>query len=419
MKILIKNAHIISSQSSFNGHFKDLFIDDGIIKEIGENLNYNCDVTINKENLHLSIGWFDFGVNVEFPKNNIENIESISNASAKGGFTEIGVYSSKNNKISSLIDISYFKNIDSIINFYPIASATKNMEGKEINESFRLKNEGAIAFCDNKKEIKNALTLDIILEYNKGIDATTVLFPNNKDLSYNGIVNESENTINTGIKTIPNIAEIINLERDINIAKHTDSKVHFQCISLKKSIESLKNAKKQGVKITAHTTPHHLMFFDKEVLDFNTNAKIIPPLRNKEDNDYLKKAIIEGDIDFISSDHTPVYIEEKSCEFYNAENGTIGLESSFGAINKIFRKELDIEKIVDIMSINPRKIFDLEIPKIEIGEKANITMFNPTKEYIFSEKDVCGNSKNSIFLGKKLKGIAYGVINKDKLILND
>lgn len=418
MEILIKKAKIISSKHLFNGKIKDIFIKDGIILDIDDNISQKSDLLIDRENLHISIGWFDFGVNVGFPKSGLETLETINNASAKGGFTEIGVYSSEYDEITTLHEVSYYAKLNSVINYFPIPSATKFMKGKELNDSFILKNNGAIAFCDNKKPIKSSILEKIIFEYNTNIDSVSVIFAYNEELANKGMVNESKNTLFTGLKTIPSITETTNLARDIEMLEYSDAKVHIQCISLSKSVEMLKNAKKKGLKITSHITPYNLILNDIEICNFNTNAKVLPPLRGEHDNISLKEGILEGIIDFISSDHTPVFVEEKNCEFDIAKYGSIGLESCFPSVYKYLEKDITLDNLIDIFSVNPRKIFGINIPEIEKNHKANITLFNPDKQWIFSEEHICSKQKNSIFLGKEMRGEVYGIINNGNYILN-
>ncbi|MCF6185566.1 MAG: amidohydrolase family protein, partial [Bacteroidales bacterium] len=196
----------------------------------------------------------------------------------------------------------------------------------------------------------------------------------------------------------PNLAEELQIFRDLSILEYTGGKLHIPYISTKKSVKLIAEAKKKKLDVTCSVTAHHLTLTDDEILDFNTNAKIRPPLRTDADIKALKKGILNGTIDMITSDHNPIDIEYKKVAFENAKFGTIGLESLFGAVNSV----IDLSILITSLTKNPRKRFGLKTTLIDINQKADLTFFNPNEKYTFTENDIISASKNAVFLNKKM-----------------
>ena len=217
-----------------------------------------------------------------------------------------------------------------------------------------------------------------------------------------------------GLKGIPNIAEEIQIMRDIKILEYTGGNLHIPYISTSNSVKLIREAKKKGLNISCITCIHNLFFDDSSLNNFDTKYKVLPPLRTQSDIDELIAAVKDGTIDIVTSDHNPLNIELKNLEFDNADFGTIGLESFFGALNKIF----PLKTVVNILT-RGKKIFNIENTSIKIGAQADLTLFNPLTTYVFDEKDILSISKNSIFKNTSLKGIVYGIISNGKISLNE
>jgi dihydroorotase len=211
------------------------------------------------------------------------------------------------------------------------------------------------------------------------------------------------------------IAEEILIARDIELLKYTGSKLHITGISTKKSLELIQQAKQEGVSISCSVTPYHLFFCDEDLWDYDTNLKVNPPLRTRNDMLALRDGLSRGAIDFIASHHQPQDWDNKTCEFEYAKNGMIGLESMFGVLGAV---GCSPDLFVKMQTINIRKLFNLPAVEIKKGERANLTLFDPVSDYVFSEDNIHSKSKNSPMVGKKLKGKSYGIINGDKLLLN-
>ncbi|MEN8185595.1 MAG: dihydroorotase [Bacteroidota bacterium] len=417
MNILLKSAKIIDQNSEFHQQIKDLLIEKGIITKIADKISkpQNCK-EVNLENLHISTGWFD--TSVSFGEPGFEERETIHHGlevAAKSGFTAVGVNPNTYPVVDNKSAVEYIKNkaFGNAVELYPIANLSKKAEGKEIAEMFDMQNSGAIAFGDYNKAIDNTNLLKVALLYAQNFDGMVLSFPQEKTTSTLGYVNEGVNSTRLGLKSIPSMAEELQIARDLFLLEYTGGKLHIPTVSSAKSVKLIKEAKKKGLQVTCSVSAHHLSLTDDELKNFNTNIKVLPPLRTKKDVNALIKGVKDGTIDIITSDHNPIDIEHKKVEFENAMYGTIGLESAFGSINKV----LDLEDTILCLTEKPRNVFGLQQPKINEGENANITLFNPEIDYTFTEENIISRSKNAAFLGKKLKGAAYGIIANKQLVL--
>ena len=418
MKVLIKNATLISSSSPFHGKIKSIFIDDGIISRIGNNLKVTADQTIDIRGLCVSIGWMDCFANFCDPGQEFkETLSSGADAAAAGGFTEVMLVPNTQPVVYSKSQVEYVvqksKSLPVII--HPIGAITKNAEGKELSEMFDMYSSGAIAFSDGLKPIQSSGILQKALEYLLAIDGTIIQLPDDKTIGTYGLMNEGKVSTQLGLQGKPSLSEELMIARDIEIVRYTNSRIHFTGVSTQKSLALITAAKKDKLKVTCSVTPYHLYFCDEDVKDYDTNLKVNPPLRIKKDRDALRKGIATGIIDFIASHHEPQDWDHKVCEFQNAQNGMEGLESVFGVAGIC---GIDTGTFIKMQTENIRRIFNVPQPSLAEGELANLTLFLPDEEYVFEEKNIYSKSKNNAFIDTKLKGKVIGIINKDRLHLN-
>lgn len=417
MKILLKSAKIIDQNSSFHQQIKDVLIENGKITQISNSIaSLEKCKEIVLENLHISNGWFDTSVSLGEP--GFEERETIDHGlevAAKSGFTAIALNPNTNPVIDnkSAVEFLIRKSSESPVSLYPIANLTQKSEGKELSEMYDMQKSGAIAFGDYTKAVDNANLMKIALLYAQNFNALVLSFPQDTSIGHLGYVNESENTTRLGLKSLPNLSEELQISRDLFLLEYTGGKLHIPTITTAKSVQLIREAKKKNLNVTCSVAAHHLVLTDDEIKSFDSRFKVTPPLRSNNDTKALVKGIKDGTIDMITSDHNPLDIEHKKVEFENAAYGTIGLESLFGAAHQV----IDLETLISCLTVSPRNIFGLENPKISVGEKANITLFNPDFNYTFSEDDILSKSKNSIFNNKKLTGISYGIISDSKLVL--
>lgn len=418
MKILIKQAKIIDSSSKHNNKICDILINNNKIEKIAKKIQIDSDTKIYKnENLHVSQGWFDMHVNFGQPGfEQRETIENGLNAAAKGGFTEVLLMPNTNPSIDNSSMIDFIKGFSkrNVVKIQVAGNLTVSQEGKNIVEIHDMTNNGCIAFTDDKKSIQNNELMKIAMLYIKNSNSLLMNFPNDSKIQKNGVINEGKISTQLGLKGIPNIAEEMMLDRDITLCDYTESKIHESYISTERSVDKIKKAKEKGINITSDVALHNIFLTEKQVNNFDTRFKVLPPLRTKNDNKAIINGLKDGTIDVITSDHNPFEEETKKLEFDNAEFGIIGLESAFGLINKHLEKHLTLNEIIDKISNNPRKILGLKNNSIEEGNYANLTLFNPSNKWEFKENDIVSKSKNSPFVGEELKGKALAIYNNNR-----
>lgn len=409
MNIILKKAKIIDSRSNYHNQVVDIKIEKGIITEIAKNIKSEKGFDIiEHENLHVSEGWFDSSVS--FGEPGFEERETIKNGldtASKSGFTAVALNPNTNPILDNQALINFVKQKANghTTKLYPIAAMTKNSDTHNLAELFDMKNAGAVAFGDYKKSIENANVLKLALQYVQDFDGLVIAFSQDKNIKGSGIANEGETSTRLGMKGIPNLSEDLQVARNLLILEYTGGRLHIPTISTKKSVELIKEAKAKGLNVTCSVSVHNLFFTDEVLKGFDTNYKVNPPIRSKEDVQALVKGVKNGTIDMITSDHNPLDIEHKKLEFDKATDGVIGLESAFGALNSILPLEIIIEKLT-----LPKSIFGIKNHPIEIGQKADLTLFDPDVSYTFSEKNIFSKSENTPFVGKELKGIVYRVI---------
>ncbi|MBL0183140.1 MAG: dihydroorotase [Chitinophagaceae bacterium] len=418
MKILIKQAQVISPSSPFNGQTKDILITNGKIEKIADAITEKADQAIEQKGLCISIGWMDVFADFADPGFEYrENIESGAKAAAAGGFTDVMLLPNTNPVADSKSQIDYIvqKAKQVAINIHPIAAITRNAEGKELAEMYDMQQTGALAFSDGINPIQNSGLLLKALQYVKTVDGTVIQIPDDTSIGANGLMNEGIISTQMGLPGKPTMAEELMVARDIKLARYADSKIHFTGVSSPKSLEYIKRAKEGGIKVSCSITPYQVYFCDEDLQQYDTNLKLNPPLRSRADMTAIHKALLDGGIDCIASHHLPQNWDSKTCEFEYAKAGMISLETSFAAL---ITAGLPVANFVQMQTVNARKLFGLPVPEIKEGEMACITLFNPDTEFVFGEEMLRSRSKNSPFIGKHLKGKVLGIINKAQLQLN-
>ncbi|MFY9307736.1 MAG: dihydroorotase [Bacteroidia bacterium] len=415
MNILIKSARIVEPGSSYNGKVMDILIENGIITSIASKISPKKSIkTIEADNLHVSTGWLD--MQVSFCDPGYEHKEDLSSgvkAAVAGGFTGVAVVSSTNPPIHSKAEVEYIKNktAGSIVDVYPVGALSYKQEGKDISEMYDMHLAGAVAFSDDKKAIHDAGLLMRALLYAQNFGGVIMTHCDEKAISLEGKMNEGVTSTTLGLKGIPALAEEMMVNRNIFLAEYTKAPVHISNISTQKSVALIKQAKANGLKITASVNAYSIALDETALTGFDSNYKLNPPLRTKADIEALRNGIADGTIDAITSDHRPQDIESKDVEFDYASNGMIGLESAFGLINSN-REKIKLETIIKALTVNPRNILKLAQPKIAEGQEANLTLFNPDAEWVFEKKAIQSKSANTPFIGTTFKGKVLGVVNK-------
>ncbi|WP_347372652.1 dihydroorotase [Aequorivita sp. Q41] len=417
MKILLKSATIVDASSKHHLKKRDVLIENGKISKIAATIPSSEKIKeIKLKNLHISQGWFDSSVS--FGEPGFEERETIENGlktAAHSGFTSVAVNANSFPITDSKGHIKFIKaKADgNAVNLYPIGALTVGSKNTDLAELFDMQNEGAISFYDYKKPIQNANLLKIALQYTQSFNGLVQSFPFEKSVATNGVVNEEANSTRLGLKGIPALSEELQIIRDLYILEYTGGKLHIPTISTKKSVALIRDAKKKGLNITCSVAIFNLVLTDNVFEGFDTNYKILPPLRTQEDVKALLKGLKDGTINGVTSDHNPIDVENKKTEFEHAHFGSIGLESCFGALNKLVGFEESVKALTGL-----KNAFNITSEKIEEGSTAQITLFNPDENWEFSEKDIVSTSKNAALLGTKLKGKVYGIIANNQLALN-
>ena len=418
MKVILQSVTVIDPTSAHHLKVVDIFVQDNLIKEIGKKLSVAGAKTLDCKGQYVSIGWIDLHVNFCDPGfETKEDILSGLNAAAKGGFVGVALMPNTQPALKSKSEIEYINNKSNshAVTIYPIGCLSANREGKDLAEMYDMKLAGAKAFSDGNAAVQDAGLMSRAMLYAKGIDSLIISKPEDKNIAQNAKMNEGQTSTLLGMKGNPSLAEELMVSRDIFLAEYQDAKVHFTCISSAKSVELIKAAKKKGLKVTADVSINNLYFDDTMLETFDTNFKLSPPLRTKEDIKALKQGLKEGSIDAICSQHTPEDIEHKQVEFEYAKEGMIGLQTAFSLALMTLEKQMDLSDIISKFTIAPRAILGLPAQSIAVNQIASLTLFDPAATWKFQATENASKSKNSALFNQSLKGKVISIINNHQL----
>jgi dihydroorotase len=421
MEILIRSARIVDTGSSHHNQVKDILIANGTIKKIGSKLQNTTKATeIKLPNLHVSVGWFDLNTFLADPGyEHKETIETGCAAAAAGGYTHICCMPNTSPAIQTKSQVEYVlaKSAGQVVSVHPLGAITHNTEGKDLADVYDMYTAGAVAFSDGLKPSPSAGVVERALLYVKAFGGLVMLHPEDKSISKNGAMHEGVVSTKLGLPGAPALAEEVAVNRDLFVLEYTGSKLHFLDISLKRSVEMIKAARKKGLAVSASVNAYNLALDESAVGDYDTNNKLNPHLRSRADIDALIKGVADGTIETITSAHQPQEEDCKKLEFDKADFGMIGLETCYAIANTVLGGKISIDNLVEIFAVNPRRILGMDVPAIEVGQVADITLFDPGKKWTFTEKDIRSRSNNTPFIGKEFTGKALGIINKGKLHL--
>ena len=421
MKILLKQAYINDPTSAHNGQRADILIELGIIRDIQPKIDSTVDRVIHGNNISVSPGWVDIFANFADPGLEFkETIESGARAAAVGGFTDVFVLPNTKPVIDSKSQVEYIKHKSAAqaVNIYPIGALTKNAEGHDLAEMYDMRASGAIAFSDGTHPLQSAGILVKELQYVKAFDGVVIQIPDDKSVGPHGLMHEGIVSTQLGLAGKPMMAEELLVARDIKLARYADSKIHFTGVTSPRSIEYIRRAKEAGLKVTCSVTPYHLFFTDADLFNYDSNLKVYPPLRTSVEQTVLKKSVGDGTIDCIATHHSPHETDSKVVEFEYAAFGMIGLETCYASLRKSL-PELSENRIAELLSINPRKIFGLPSSTIEKNSPAIVTIYESETPIQVTGAFFQSRSRNSAYIGKELTGSVLGIINGEKLVLNN
>ncbi len=404
MKILLQKVRIVDGSSESEP--QDILIQDGRIVAIGSSLEAEKDTQVwASQHLCVSAGWLDVGVQTGDPGyEHREDLRTVAMAAARGGFTAIAPFPNTAPAIHSKSEILYIRNNTSAlgVHFYPIGAVSEDCAGKDLAELFDMHAAGAVAFSDGKKSVQDAGLLLRAMQYVRAFDGLIINEPHHKTIAGGGQMHEGATSTSLGLKGVPALAEEMMVQRDLSLLEYAEGRLHIHLVSTARSVALIRAAKRAGLQVTCSAAVANLFFTDAEMRDFDSHWKVLPPLRTQADTEALLEGLRDGTIDFLVSNHSPWDEEAKNLEFPYAEFGMIGLETAFSLCCNF--GQLPLPLIVEKMSLAPRRILGIPVPEIKVGEKAELTVFDPTVSWTVTPDSLGSKSRNTPFMGRTLQG---------------
>ena len=413
MQLLIKNAILVDPASKHHGEKISVFIKSGRIEKIGKRLKAEKAKVLDAQGAYLSLGWVDIGTLVGDPGyEHREDFKSVEKAALAGGYTALACLPNSHPAIHSKSEVLYVKNrsADSAVQFLPIGAVSENCLGKDITEMYDMRAAGAVAFSDGKKPVQDSGMMMRALQYVQPFNGVIINQPLDKNIAQVGQLHEGVVSTSLGLRGIPSMAEELIVQRDIYLSEYTDSNLHLLNISTAESVRLVRLAKRKGLKVTASVAALNLAYTDEALQGFDSNFKVLPPLRSELDRKALLEGLKDGTIDIITSNHTPLEAEAKELEFLYAKFGAIGLQTAFSLACRALGKYLTADLMVEKMAFGPRRVLGLPAPPIAAGEKANLTLFKLDQDWELFKKDILSKSMNSPLIGQSLRGQVVAVV---------
>lgn len=417
MDLLIKNAIIIDPSGDHHNRKVDVWIRDGIIEQIEGGISAPGAQVIDAAGGYVSAGWMDIGVHTGDPGyEHREDLQSVAAAAAAGGFTAIACQPNTNPAADNKSAILYVRNHsrDGLVDCYPIGAVSSQCAGKDITEMMDMHSAGAVAFSDGKNSLQDSGLMMRALQYVTTFGGVVINQPLDGGIAWEGQMHEGFTSTSLGLKGIPALAEELMVQRDLELLAYTGSRLHLANISTAGAVQRIREAKARGLRVTCSVAALSLCFSDTDLQDFDTNLKVLPPLRSAEDRDALLQGLCDGTIDIISANHVPLEEEVKKLEFPFAKFGATGLETAFAAARTALGDRMSLENLVSCLAHRPRRLFGLEAPHIAEGRPANLTLFDPDCEWTVTDGHLHSRSHNSPWIGRRLRGAVLAVVNHNQ-----
>lgn len=423
-KYLIKGGRVIDPANKING-ILDILISGGKIEKVGKDINVKADEIIDAKGKIVSPGFIDMHVHLREPgREDEETVRTGSRAAIRGGFTGILCMPNTAPAIDNPAVVKILKEIiskDALCNVFITGAITENRAGKKLTDFGKLQKEGVVTLSDDGSPVQDKEIMRQALAAAKAAGLLVIEHCEDVGLSAGGVMNKGFVATKIGLKGIPAQSEYGSIKRDLEIAKRSSARIHIAHVSCKESVDLIRKAKKDGVHVTAETAPHYFALTEECCTTYDTNMKMNPPLRTKEDVEAIKQGLADGTIDVIATDHAPHTDSEKDVEFDYAPFGIIGLETALAlsVTELVGQKILSWDELISKLSTSPAKILGITGGDLSEGKEADIVIIDPDKEYIFKKDSIESKSKNSPFIDWKLKGKVSDVFVKGAIVLRD
>jgi len=421
MKLLIKNGRVIDPENNLDD-ISDILVENSKISKVARNIKANGAQVIDASGKIVLPGLVDIHVHLREPgREDKETVKSGTAAALKGGVTSVLAMPNTQPAIDSAENVELLKNIikDSAhANVFVCGAITVGRLGQELTEIAKLKKEGAIAVSDDGSSVDSKELMQEALKIAKEERVLLICHCEDKVLSANGVVNLGLTSTRMGLRGISKESEYKRVARDIELAEKTGVPLHIAHVSCNESVEIISAAKKKGIRVTAETAPHYFSLDESAVVGYDTNMKMNPPLRSRSDMLAIRQGLSDGTIDAIASDHAPHTENEKEIEFERAEFGVIGLETELAvSITELVHTGiLDWKGLVSKLALNPAKILGINKGTLSAGADADIIVVSPDQEWLVEKGSFISKSKNSCFLGRKLRGVVEYTICAGKIV---
>jgi dihydroorotase len=412
-ELLFRDVKVLDPGGPLHDATTDLLVVNGRVEKAGAKLPKGKADEVRMEGLHASPGWVDLRAHFRDPGEEYkEGLVNGLEAAAAGGFTAVAVLPSTEPPVDHRASIEYLlrKGHGHPVRVLPLGALTKGLHGQQLAELFDMREAGALAFTDDLAPVRNSRLMMLALQYAMNFDGRVMGFALDADLAARGQMHEGVMSMRLGLRGIPAMAEAIQLARDIELLGYTGSRLHVDAVSTAEGVDLIRRAKARKLRITASVTAHHLLLDDGCLRGFDANYKVMPPLRDPEHIEALREGVKDGTIDCIVSDHRPEDTEHKKVEFPQAAFGIIGLETAYAVANTALKSRMTERRVVERFCQGPRAALGLPVPHILEGGPAEITLFAPAHEWVFTEADIVSRSRNTPFIGQRFTGMAVGIV---------
>lgn len=416
--VLLRQVTVLDPGGPLHNQTVDLRITDGRLVKAGAKLPKGDSELIAVDGLHASPGWVDLRAHFRDPGEEYkEGLVNGLDAAAAGGFTAVAVLPSTQPAVDQGASVEYLlrKGQGHAVRVLPLGALTKGNKGEQLAELYDMHQAGAVAFTDDLAPARNTRLMLLALQYAQNFDGRVMAMAQDADLALLGQMHEGVMSTRLGLRGIPAMAEPIRLARDLRLLEYTGGRLHVDVVSTAGGVELVRQAKAKKLRVTASVAAHHLMLDDGVLRGFDSNYKVMPPLRSPEHIEALREGVKDGTLDSIVSDHRPEDTEHKKLEFGHAAFGIIGLETSYAVANTVLKSRMPVRKVVERFCQGPRAALGLPVPHLVEGELLEATLFNPEHQWMLTEADLVSRSHNTPFLGNRFTGKALGIVGNGQV----